>query len=126
VSDLFLTLNGDLIINSNKDIAKVNNSIQNDTQQIYLRLMTEPGDFQTYPNLGVDLSSLYGMPQTRQTGEAGKQLILSALEREGAFKGRNVTVDAVPIGPDVIRFDIRIQTSSNQPITLSIKQNLGG
>jgi hypothetical protein len=125
VSDLYLTLNGDLSITGNKDIAMVNSSKQNDVQQVYLRLMTEPGDFYSYPSLGVDLSSLYGMPQTAETGEFGKRLIKSALEREGIFRGKNISINAVPVSRDVIRFDVQILSSSNQPVTLSIKQNLG-
>jgi hypothetical protein len=125
VPDLFLTVNGDLMLNSNKDIAMVNNSMQNDVQQVYVRLMTEPGDFFSYPTLGVDLTTLYGMPQIPETGEYGKQLIKTALEREGIFKGRNITIEAVPTGPDTIRFDVHVLTSANQPVTLSIKQNLG-
>ena len=123
--DLYLTLDGDLVLNSNKDIARVNTSLQNDVQQVYVRLMTEPGDFSAYPSLGVDLSMLYGMPQNQKTGQYGKELILAALNREGLFKGRNITVDAVPTSPDTIRFDIHVQSASNQPVTLSIKQNLG-
>jgi hypothetical protein len=125
VSDLFLTLDGDLAINGNKDIGIVQSSKQNDVQQIYLRLMTEPGDFYAYPTLGVDLSMLYGMPQSAQTGELGKQLIRTALERENIFRGKNISIDAVPISKDVIRFDVHILSGSNQPVTLSIKQNLG-
>lgn len=125
MSDLFFTLDGDLLINSNKDIARVNTSLQNDVQQIYIRLMTEPGDFRSYPNLGVDLSVLYGKPQTKETGELGKTLILSALQREGIFRGRNINITAVPTGPDTIRFDVHIQSGANQPVTLSIQQNLG-
>lgn len=125
MSDLFLTMDGDLVISSNKDIARVNTAMQNDIQQVYLRLMTEPGDFSAYPTLGVDLSMLYGMPQNQRTGQIGKQLIMAALDREGIFRGRNITVDAIPTSADSIRFDIHVQTSSNQPVTLSIKQNLG-
>lgn len=125
MSDLFLTLNGDLAISGNKDIAVLNSSKQNDVQQIYLRLMTEPGDFYAYPTLGVDLSVLYGMPQTAETGELGKKLIKKSLEREGIFRGKNITVNAVPISRDVIRFDVHILSGSNQPVTLSVKQNLG-
>lgn len=125
MSDLFLTLNGDLSLDGNKDIAKVATSLQNDVQQVYIRLMTEPGDFRSYPELGVDLSVLYGKPQTRETGELGKRLIMSALQREGIFKGKNISINAVPIEADVIRFDIQIQSGLNQPVTLSIKQNLG-
>lgn len=125
MSDLFLTLDGDILINGNNDVARVNTSLQNDVQQVYVRLMTEPGDFSAYPNLGVDLSILYGMPQNQQTGQMGKNLILSALNREQSFKGRNIEVTAVPTSPDTIRFDIHVQSGSNQPVTLSIKQNLG-
>lgn len=125
MSDLFLTLNGDLAISGNKDIAVLNSSKQNDVQQIYLRLMTEPGDFYAYPTLGVDLSVLYGMPQTAETGELGKKLIKKSLEREGIFRGKNISVNAVPISRDVIRFDVHILSGSNQPVTLSVQQNLG-
>lgn len=125
MSDLFLTLDGDLMMNGNKDIAKVGTLMQNDVQQVYIRLMTEPGDFHAYPSLGLDLSMLYGMPQTKSTGETGKRLILAALEREGIFKGKNIMVEAVPTSADTIRFDIHIQSNSSGPVTLSIKQSLG-
>lgn len=125
MSDLYLTLDGDFVITGNKDIALVNTPMQNDIQQAYIRLMTEPGDFHSYPSLGVDLSSLYGKPQTRETGDLGRRLIIQALEREGAFKGREIQVNAIPTGPETIRFDIHIKTGSSQPTILSIKQNLG-
>lgn len=125
MSDLYFTLTGDLAINGNKDIATVNNSLQSDIQQIYIRLMTEPGDFYIYPLLGTDLSLLYGMPQTPETGEYGKKLIRSSIQREGLFKGRNIKIDAIPTGPDTIRFDIHIISDIDEPITLSVSQNLG-
>jgi hypothetical protein len=123
--DLYFTYTGDLLVDGKNDIAKTTSALQSDVQQIYIRLMTEPGDFINYPNLGVDLSLLYGMPQTVQTGEYGKKLIRTALQREGLFKGRNIKIDAIPTSKDTIRFDIHILTDANQPITLSINQNLG-
>lgn len=125
MSDIYLTQNGDLLIDGNKDIARVSDSLQNDIQQVYLRLMTEPGDFYIYPLLGIDLSLLYGMPQSRETGEFGKKLIRSGLQREGLFKGRSIKIDAIPTGPDTIRFDIHILSSIDRPIVLSISQTLG-
>ena len=125
MSDLFLTMDGDLLLNGNKDISRVNNSMQNDIQQVYIRLMTEPGDFYAYPSLGLDLSILYGMPQTKSTGDTGRRLIIAALEREGIFKGKNISIEAIPTSADAIRFDIHIQSGSSNPVTLSIKQNLG-
>jgi hypothetical protein len=86
MSDLFLTMSGDLLINGNKDLSLVNSGAQNDVQQIYIRLMTEPGDFFVYPNLGTDLSILYGMPQSKETGDLGQRLIRAALEKENIFQ----------------------------------------
>lgn len=125
MSDLYFTLAGDIAINGQKDIAKTLNSTQADIQQVYLRLMTEPGDFYIYPNLGINLSQLFGMPQRPETGELGKRLILAGIRKEGLFKERNITIDAVPTSPDSIRFDIHIASDINQPVTLSITQSLG-
>lgn len=124
MSDLFLTMSGDLLVNGNKDIASVNLGSQNDVQQIYLRLMTEPGDFYLYPSLGTDLSILYGMPQSQETGNLGQRLIREALERENIFVGRNIEITSVPTGPDSIRFDVHITSDTNEPIVLSVTQNL--
>lgn len=124
MSDLFLTMSGDLLVNGNKDISVINSGAQNDVQQIYIRLMTEPGDFQVYPNLGTDLGVLYGMPQSRETGELGQRVIRAALEKEDIFKGRKIEITAVPTSADSIRFDVHITTDSNEPIILSVTQNL--
>jgi hypothetical protein len=124
MSDLFLTMSGDLLINGNKDLSLVNSGAQNDVQQIYLRLMTEPGDFYVYPNLGTDLSILYGMPQSKETGDLGQRLIRAALEKENIFQGRNIEITSVPTSADSIRFDVHITTDTNEPIVLSVTQNL--
>lgn len=125
MSDLFLTVSGDIAVNGSKDIAMTTSSFQNDVQQVYIRLMTEPGDFYVYPTLGVNLEVLYGMPQTPETGEAGKRMIKAALDREGIFRGKNISINAVPTSRDTIRFDVHIVNNSNQPVTLSVNQNLG-
>lgn len=125
MSDLYLTLNGDIMLDGNKDIALAPSSMHEDVQQIYLRVMTEPGDFYIYPQLGVDLSRLYGMPQTKETAEFGKALIMAGIQKEGLFKGRGIQIKAVPTSRDVIRFDIHIISDINEPIILSVSQTLG-
>jgi hypothetical protein len=125
MSDLYFTLNGDLVINGSNDIAITANSLQADIQQVYLRLMTEPGDFYIYPQLGTDLSLLYGMPQTPETGEYGKRIIREALQREGLFKGRNIKIDAIPTSRDTVRFDVHVVSDIDRPLTLSVSQKLG-
>lgn len=125
MADLYFTLDGDIVISGNKDIAMTTNAMQEDIQQIYLRMMTEPGDFYIYPQLGVDLSRLYGMPQTKETAEFGKALIRAAIQKEGLFKGRNIQIKAIPTSRDTIRFDIHIISDIDQPIMLSVSQKLG-
>jgi hypothetical protein len=125
MSDLYLTLNGDFMLDGNKDIALAPSSMHEDVQQIYLRIMTEPGDFYIYPPLGVDLSRLYGLPQTKETAEFGKALIMAGIQKEGLFKGRGIQIKAVPTSRDVIRFDIHIISDINEPIILSVSQTLG-
>jgi hypothetical protein len=125
VSDFYIDLAGDLRITGNGDIALTQSPGEKDIQQVYLRLMTEPGDFYIYPNLGTDLSMLYGMPQTPETGDFGKRLIRAALERENIFGNRQISIEAVPTSADSIRFDVFIVSDFNQKTVLSITQSLG-
>lgn len=125
MSDLYIDLNGDLVVNGSGDLAVVADQSAVDIQQVYIRLMTEPGDFFMYPQLGTDLSLLYGMPQTAQTGDFGKRLIRAALEREGVFKNRQISIEAVPTSADSIRFDVYLMGSNFEPTVLSITQDLG-
>lgn len=125
MSDFYLNLTGDITVNGFGDIASVQTQSEKDVQHIYIRLMTEPGDFYIYPQLGTQLSMLYGMPQTPQTGDFGKRLIRAALEREGVFRNRQITIEAVPVSADEIRFDVYLTGNLNEPTVLSITQNLG-
>lgn len=124
MSDFYLDLSGDLKISPNKDIALVQSRSQNDIQQIYIRLMTEPGDFHVYPKLGTELAVLYGMPQTKETGEMGKRLIKQALVREEVFADRKISISAVPTSKNTIRFDVHIEDNSVEPITISVTQEI--
>jgi hypothetical protein len=125
MSDLYIDLNGDLLVTGSGDLALADTPTAVDLQQVYIRLMTEPGDFFMYPQLGTDLSILYGMPQTSQTGDFGKRLIRAALEREGVFKNRQITIEAVPTSADAIRFDVYLMSNNAEPTVLSITQDLG-
>jgi hypothetical protein len=124
MADLYFDLSGDLKLSPNKDIASTQSRSQNDIQQIYIRLMTEPGDFYSYPNLGSDIGIIYGMPQSPNTGEIGKRLIRQALSRDDIFLGRNITIESVPTSRTSIRFDVHIVDNSQGPITISVTQEL--
>lgn len=125
MADFYMSQAGDIAVAPHGDIALTDSSWREDSQQAYLRIMTEPGDFRLYPTLGVDLTTLYGLPQSRATGELGKSLIMVGLEREGMFSGRSISIDAVPTGPQTIRFDVYIASTTDNVLALSIEQDLG-
>lgn len=57
--DFYINLSGDLVVNGSGDLALVQSVAEKDIQHVYMRLMTEPGDFFIYPQLGTQLSILY-------------------------------------------------------------------
>lgn len=123
--DFYFSEDGDIKIGPNGDVAVTDTSWRDDCQQAYIRVMTEPSDFLLYPTLGTELSLLYGMPQTESTGNYGATLISEALNREGRFQGKPISIKPVPTGPQTIRFDVFIQSGSRSSLILSIEQDLG-
>lgn len=116
---------GDLAVSPAGDLAFTQTSWRDDVQQAYIRLMTDIGDFRIYPNLGASLSELYGLPQSPATGAQGVSRINSAMDREQRFAGKPYRVTPIPTGPQSIRFDVKMTSSSRDQIVLSIEQNLG-
>lgn len=124
--DLYLTENGDLAVASNGDVAMTDTQWRDYVQQAYLRLMTAIGDFTIYPTLGADLERLVGMPQSKETGDYGIALINSALTRNGSnLASLPITVQAIPVSMQAIRFDVYITAGSRTEMIISIEQNLG-
>lgn len=123
--DFWFGQDGDIKISSQADIAVTDTEWRNDSQQAYIRLMTEPGDWTLYPGLGAQLSELYGKPQSQETASYGIAIIEAALNREGRFQGKQVLVKAVPTGPQTIRFDLYVGSPVRSNLILSIEQSLG-
>jgi len=123
--DLYFTEDGDIALSTSGDIAITQSESRNISQQIYIRVMTDLGDFTTYPNLGSRLNNLMGMPQSPETGQAGVALIKDALKRDGLFEGRELTVKAIPTGNQTIRFDIYTFIDNQNSLVLSVEQDLG-
>jgi len=124
--DMYFTHEGDIRISPDGDIALTDSFGRETAQQAYIRIMTEPGDYTLYPQLGAEMSRLYGMPQSQQTGNYGAELIYQALNRESAFVGKQITVRPIPTGPQTIRFDVFVgEDNRNIEQILSIEQDLG-
>jgi hypothetical protein len=123
--DWYFSEDGDIKVSPSGDIAITESPWRDDAQQAYIRVKTEPADFVLYPTLGTELSQLFGMPQTEATGQYGAALIEEALNREGRFIGKPIRINAVPTGPQTIRFDIFIESGSRSQLILSVEQDLG-
>lgn len=123
--DFFMDETGDIQRSPSGDIALTPTGYRDVVQQVYLRIMTDQGDYLLYPTMGASLSKLYGMPQSAATGEYGINLIQSALTSDGRFPTNQITVKAVPIDWQTIRFDVFVSSGSLQLIKLSVQQNLG-
>lgn len=124
-SDLYLSESGDLRLSSDGDLALVDTAWRDHSQQAYIRLMTAIGDYLLYPGLGADLERLIGMPQTKETGEYGKMLIMKALTRESTLGSYPIDVQAIPVSYQSIRFDVYITMDNRTELALSIQQDLG-
>lgn len=123
--DLYFTEDGDIAVGADGDLALTKSEWRDDVQQAYVRMMTDIGDWLTYPNLGATLSKLFGEPQSSATGQFGVDLVTSAMDREGRFTGKKYVVNAVPTSPQTIRFDVSISSGSQSQIILSVEQELG-
>ena len=106
------------------DLLAMPNIYENYAQQAYIRMMTEVGDFAVYPQLGTKLNALVGMPNTPETAEYGRQMILDNFKLDQVFAGLKLDVKAVPTSETVVRFDIHITSGSRSQLILSIEQNL--
>ena len=66
------------------------------------------------------------MPQSKETGDYGIALINSALTRNGSnLASLPITVQAIPVSMQAIRFDVYITAGSRTEMIISIEQNLG-
>lgn len=122
--DLYFNESGDVQPSPNGDFAITPTQWRDDVQQAYIRIMTDEGDFRLYPQLGASLSRMWGMPQSPETGNFGSDLIDAALDREGRFAGSQISVNAVPVDYQRIRFDVFVTSGNREQILLSVEQDI--
>lgn len=123
--DLYLTEEGDLTISHAGDFGTTDSPWRELSQQAYISILTSKGDFLLYPQIGSELEKLIGLPQAPSTGEYGKQLISNALANMPRFNSLPISIKAIPVSPQAIRFDVYITSGFQTEIVLSIEQNIG-
>lgn len=125
MSDLYFTEAGDLAISADGDLAMVDDAWRSHSQQAYIRLKTAIGDYLLYPGLGADLQRLVGQPQSEETGNLGRYLVMQALTRDSVLSAFPIDVKAVPVSYQSIRFDVYLTAGNRTELVLSVLQDLG-
>lgn len=82
-------------------------------QLIKSRLQTDNPDWYFYKQVGADLSDLIGQANSPRTANAGKAMILRALTYDKAFAEEDLRIEAVPVGPHQILFDLQLSRRNN-------------
>lgn len=125
MSDAYFTEEGDLVLDPAGDIGITTDPWRHHSQQAYIRLKTDLGDYPLYPQIGSEVHKLRGMPQKSSTGEYGKKVILEALRRDPVLGNYPINVEAVPTSYSSIRFDVYLTARSTSQLILSVEQELG-
>lgn len=83
-------------------------SYLSDKQVILNRLRTDNPDWFLHQEIGADLSELVGLPNTRETGLKGKDLIEKSLTGDNFVLPKDLTVRPIPISSSEILFYISV------------------
>jgi len=115
-TDIYMTLDGDIEVGQNGDL-KLSHGADQILQGIMFRCKTVVGDFILQKDCGASLEFLIGEPNNRTTGYNMESMILDALVHDGFLTEDQVTVTAVPVGPNKITAVI-VLTIDEQPTRL--------
>ena len=105
-----------------RDIAMQVSSLV-DKQVIINRLKTDDPDWVLHPDIGSNLSDLIGLPNTRETGDLGVELIERSLCGDGYINETNLSVRPVPVSSEEILFYITVNFVTGD-LVLPILYNL--
>jgi hypothetical protein len=95
--DIEVSPSGDIVLGGNGDLKMASPSGVL-KQDIAFRLKTDNFDFAPHPDLGANLSSLVGEPNTRETSVKGEQMIVRSLTGDARVFPGDLMVKGVPVG----------------------------
>lgn len=120
LKDLWITEDGDLVIGHDGDL-KVSEATDAYAQGAMFRGKTVVGDFLLQPSVGASLESLVGEPNTEETGEKMKNLILESLQHDNFIN--SVEVETFPVSLDTIMAVVTI-TELGEPVIYTVEVDL--
>jgi len=111
-TDLKWTLNGDLTVGPDGDLADTaHDPLLSLRQEIRTRVRSSTQDWELHEDLGADLDEIIGEPNTRETGLAGRALIISSLTRDGFIDESDIEIRETPVDRHTILYRIKISVA---------------
>jgi len=112
--DILVDASGDFTLDSSKNLQYAN-SRKTLQQDIAFRAQTEFNDFEPHPDVGADLQSLLGEPNSRENAAIGEKKLFTSLTKDGRIISQDLRVKAVPISMNSIAIYTFVN-SSNEDI----------
>lgn len=110
MKDLYLTEDGDILLDPNTGdimLAEGNLSLE---QRILFHLKTTIGDYTLVPKLGASLEQFIGRENTEATGNEVKLAVEAALQRDASLSAYLFTVEVAPISAKEIEIAVFVQS----------------
>ncbi len=114
--------NGDLIV-ENGDLALAGEA-EEKLQMARCRILTDAPDWFHHPNLGANLSDLFGEPNSVKTAQDGAARIVAALTYDGYFSPSEVDVEAVPDAEGISFFVSLLGEATLVPLVWHLRLDL--
>ena len=106
--DIFVDASGDIAVAANGDLQMaVPSGVL--LQDVAFRLRTDQGDFRPHPDLGANLDTLIGEPNTKTTSGTGEQFIINSLTSDNRVAPGDLMVKGVPISLSSIMYYVFIR-----------------
>ena len=114
--DILVDASGDLVLDSSKNFkfASARETLQ---QDVMFRARTDFNDFEPHPEVGADLQSLLGEPNSRESAVLGEKKLFTSLTKDGRIIPQDLRVKSVPISMSRIAMYTFIN-SSNEDINV--------
>jgi hypothetical protein len=110
--DLAWTLNGDLALGKDGDIADTSHDVLKSLrQEIRTRIRSSLEDWAMHPSIGANLDEIIGEPNNKATAETGKNRIIDSLIRDNFMTEGDVKVKYVPVDDHRILYIITVSVA---------------
>ena len=111
-TDLYFTHRGDFLIGPEGDLYDTSDDpLRSFVQEIRTRLMSDLEDWRLYPEVGANLSSFIGEPNSKATAMSIRIKIIASLSQYGLVDTRDISISEMPLTADTLLFRLKINVA---------------